>query len=97
MRWTHYNYPPLLKLIHFVPAELPRHKKFIVLSLFIIHLTILLNCLLNFVASCAQGGLRVLYSLLLLLCLNPFVLYVFDRGNHSNIQGSPEFVKIRAT
>lgn len=82
IRWNHYNYPPLLKIIHFVPSELPKNKKFIVLSLFIIHLAILLNCFLNFIGSCAQGGLRVLYSLLFLLCINPFVLLVFYKGKY---------------
>jgi secretory carrier-associated membrane protein len=85
IRWHRYNYPPLLKLIHFSPSEIPRHKKFIVMSLFIIHLVVFGNSLLNFIASCFQGGLRVLYAFLFLLFINPVMLFLFQKGSFSPI------------
>ena len=48
IRWNHFNYPPGLRLMHFVPSEISKQKKFIVLGLFIIHQVVLINSLLNF-------------------------------------------------
>ncbi len=50
------------------------------MALFSIHIAIFANTILNFIDSCTQGGLRVLYSFLLILFLNPFVLFIFYRG-----------------
>ena len=80
IRWHHYNYPPLLKLVHFVPSEINKNKKFIVMALFIVHLVILGSTLINFICACFQGGLRVLYAFLLLLFINPPALLIFERG-----------------
>ena len=80
VRWHHYNYPPFLKIIHFVPGEIPKTKKFLAMSLYLLHLVILANSILNFIDSCFQGGLRVLYALLFLLFINPIVLLVFEKG-----------------
>lgn len=57
------------------------------MSLFIIHLTIVINSLLNFVDSCFQGGLRVLYAVLFIFFINPLVLFVFDKGTQMLIVG----------
>ena len=97
MLWYHYNYPPLLRLMHFVPKQIPKNKKFLVMALFSIHIAVFGNTLLNFIDSCTQGGMRVLYSFLLLLFLNPFVLFVFYRGTHILNQVLRVFVRTRPT
>lgn len=86
IRWNHFNYPPGLRLMHFVPSEISKQKKFIVLGLFIVHQVVLLNSLLNFLASCTQGGLRILYSILFLFFINPVILFVFYKGTSQLIQ-----------
>ena len=68
--------------MHFSPKEVPKDKKFIVLSLFIIHLVFLFNCLLNFIDSCIEGGLGILYSILIMIIFNPIILLLFYRGNN---------------
>ena len=50
------------------------------MSLFIIHLVLFANTFLNFIDSCFQGGLRVLYAFLFILAINPIILFVFQKG-----------------
>ena len=94
--WNRCNYPPLIKIMHFVPSEVPRQKKFIVVSLFVIHLVIVTNCLLNFVDSCAQSALRVLYSFLFMLFFNPLILFVFYKGTSSFIKDLQASARVKA-
>ena len=77
------NYPPLLKLMHFVPSEVPEDRKFLIMSLFFIHLGCVLACLLNFIDNCIEGGLGILYSLCFALIFNPFAFLLFYRGTSS--------------
>lgn len=95
IRWGHCNYPPLLKVMRFVPSEVPKRKKFIVYSLFFIHLIVFINCLLNFIDNCTQGGIRILYSLFFLLFINPFILMVFYKGTEPLIQDLQGFAKTK--
>lgn len=80
IEWDSYNYPPLLKIIHYVPAEIPSDKRFIVLSLFALHICSIGVCLINFVDNCIEGGLGVLYSILFMLIFIPLMFYIFYRG-----------------
>jgi len=65
------------------------------MSLFMIHLAIVVNTLLNFIDSCFQGGLRILYSLLFILFINPLVLFVFDKGSIVMIKVSQAYAKTK--
>lgn len=66
------------------------------MSLFIIHLVMFGNSILNFIDSCFQGGLRVLYSFLFILCINPVMLYIFERGIFLSIKAIWDCAKIGA-
>jgi hypothetical protein len=83
--------------MHFLPKEIPKQKKFLTMSLFLIHIAILINSLLNFFDSCAQGGLRILYSFLFILAFNPLILLLFYRGTSPPIQALPASVSTAAT
>lgn len=97
IRWGRCNYPPLIKVMHFVPSEIPKRKKFIVYSLLLIHLILFLNSILNFIDNCAQGGIRILYSFFFLLFINPFLLLIFYRGTTPYTQDLPGSAKTRET
>lgn len=71
--------------MHFVPNELPHDRKFLVMSLFALHLTSIGVCLLNFIDNCIEGGIGILYSLLFMFVFVPVLLYLFYRGKSSSI------------
>lgn len=96
IEWEHYNYPPLLRIIHFTPSEVPSSRKFLVMSLYALHLAGLAVCLLNFVDNCVEGGLGILYSLLFALVFVPLLLYVFYRGTMWATQDSQAYASGRA-
>ena len=96
IRWEQYNYPPLIRIIHFDRSEVPRDKKFMIYSLFSIHLVVLGNCFLNFIDNCIEGGMGILYSLLFMLAFNPIVLLVFYKGNPYHIKLTTDSARIRA-
>jgi hypothetical protein len=52
INWHDYNYPPLIRVMHFVPSEVPADRKFLVFALLGIHLAAIPVCLLNFVDNC---------------------------------------------
>jgi hypothetical protein len=79
--------------MHFKPSEIPAEKRFIVYSLFALHLTALFNCIFNVVDNIIEGGLGILYSILFLFIFNPLILFVFYRGKRYLIKGIWEFAK----
>jgi hypothetical protein len=81
IEWEHYNYPPLINIMHFTLAEIPQDRKFIIASLYALHLVSIPLCLLNFIDNCIEGGLGILYSLLFMFIFIPLMLYLFYRGN----------------
>ncbi len=80
INWMEYNYPPLIRLMHFRPSELPQDRKKYVMMLFGIHMAVLVNTLLSFVDNCIEGGLGILYSILFVIIFNPIILFLFYRG-----------------
>lgn len=80
INWHEYNYPPLVKLMHFRPSELAEDRKPLVMQLFMIHIAVLLNTILNIIANCIEGGLNILYAFLFFFIFNPIVLFLFYRG-----------------
>jgi hypothetical protein len=86
IEWDHYNYPPVLCIMHFTASELPDDRKFLALSLFGLHLASIGVSLLNFIDNCIEGGLGILYSILFAFIFIPLLLYLFYRGNHHLIK-----------
>jgi len=72
--------------VHFALKEVPQDRKFIVLSLFALHIGSIGLSVLNFIDNCIEGGLGILYSLLYSLIFVPFLLLVFYKGILSAIQ-----------
>ena len=62
--------PQYLSLIHIS----------LVIMLFVVHILVLVNCILNVIDSCIEGGLGILYSFLFLFIFNPIVIFLFYRG-----------------
>jgi hypothetical protein len=58
----------------------PQDRKFIVLSLFALHIASVALSLLNFIDNCIEGGLGILYSLLYSFIFTPLLLLVFYKG-----------------
>jgi hypothetical protein len=86
INWQDFNYPPLLKIIHFTPSELPEEHKSIIWMLFATHIIILVESLLNIINNSVQtaegfDGIRILYSFLFLFLFNPLAFFIFYRGN----------------
>ena len=67
--------------MHFVPAEIQEDRKATVIMLFATHIAFMFATLINFVASCIEGGLGILYSILIFFLCNPIILFVFYRGS----------------
>jgi hypothetical protein len=67
--------------MHFRPSELPEDRRNLVIMLFSVHILILLNCILNVVDNCIEGGLGILYAFLFLFIFNTIVTFLFYRGN----------------
>jgi hypothetical protein len=66
--------------MHFRPSELPEDRRSLVIMLFVVHIMVLVNCILNIVDNCIEGGLGILYAFLFLFIFNPIVLFLFYRG-----------------
>lgn len=73
--------------MHFRPSELPEDRRTLIFLLFLAHIIILVNCILNIIINCIEGGLDILYSFLFLFIFNPIVLFLFYRGTYFSIKG----------
>lgn len=73
--------------MHFRPSELPEDRRTLIFLLFLVHIIILVNCVLNIIINCIEGGLDILYSFLFLFIFNPIVLFLFYRGNYFIMKG----------
>ena len=87
INWQDFNYPPLIKMIHFVPSEIQEHRLVIFLR-FSTHLLLFIEGILNIVNNSiqtAQGGsgVRIAYSFMffIFVCLD---LIAFYRGKHKD-------------
>jgi hypothetical protein len=82
INWDDFNYPPLIKLIHFDMSEIEDNKIMIVRFLWLSHLLIFAYSILNIInniAVVAQGGkgVRILYSFMFFFSFNPIQGYWF--------------------
>lgn len=85
INWQDFNYPPLIKLIHFSPSEVPEEYRALVWMLFTTHMLIFVEGWLNLVNNSVQvsagaSGLRILYTFLFIIIFNPFAMFIFYRG-----------------
>lgn len=85
INWHEYNYPPLLKLMHFRPSELPDDRKALIMQLFAIHLIVFVNTILNIVDNCIEGGLGILYAFLFMFIFNILILFLFYKGTYLSL------------
>lgn len=74
--WDDYNYPPLLKVIHYDIEEVEPEHRLIVRALWLSHILIAIYSLLNIINNSIQtgygnDGIRILYSFMFLFSFNP--------------------------
>ena len=85
IKWDDFNYPPVLRIIHYSSEELPDPakglSKRIHASFLILVLTLLIN-LVNCIVQVAQGaeGIMIFYSVLNILIFTPLGMFTFYRG-----------------
>jgi len=85
IKWDNFNYPPLLKIIHYDLKELDAETGSLVRKLNFVFMLNFLVSIINFINSLAQipvndSGIRILYSVLNMLIFIPFTLYGFYKG-----------------
>lgn len=49
---------------------------------FIIHIIVLINTILNIIDNCIEGGLGILYAFLFFFIFNPIIMFLFYRGKY---------------
>lgn len=86
IKWDNFNYPPLLKIIHYDLKELDdTETRTLVRRLNFVFFFNFIVSIINFINSLAQipvqdSGIRVLYSILNMLIFMPLTLYGFYKG-----------------
>ena len=86
LEWNNYNYPPLIRLFHYSTDRLQNPIQRVVRVLHYSFLAYLVLCVINFlnnivIAACGVSpGIYILYSILNVLLLVPFSLFVFYSG-----------------
>jgi len=86
IKWDNFNYPPLIKLIHYDPNEIEdlatRSLVKKINLTFVLNLVVSLINFLNSIAQVAVGftGLRILFSVLNILIFVPVTLFTFYKG-----------------
>ncbi|KAL4499801.1 hypothetical protein ABPG72_015150 [Tetrahymena utriculariae] len=81
IKWTDFNYPPLIKIIHYDRSELQDPHKKIATLLWLGHILILIISIINFINNCVQGvGFRIGLSVAFFILFNPFEGICFYQG-----------------
>ncbi|CAD8071030.1 unnamed protein product [Paramecium sonneborni] len=83
--WDDFNYPPLIKVIHYNIDEVQPEYRLVVRSLWLSSILIVTYTLLNIIDNCIQAGygldgIRILYSFMFLFSFNPIQFFIFYRG-----------------
>ncbi|CAK92090.1 unnamed protein product (macronuclear) [Paramecium tetraurelia] len=91
--WNDFNYPPLIKVIHYNIEEVQPEYRLVVRSLWLSSILIVAYTLLNIIDNSIQAGngidgIRILYSFMFLFSFNPIQLqhifhsqsFIFYRG-----------------
>eukprot|EP00922_Rhytidocystis_sp_ex-Travisia-forbesii_P023379 GHVS01034293.1.p1 GENE.GHVS01034293.1~~GHVS01034293.1.p1 ORF type:complete len:242 (+),score=20.28 GHVS01034293.1:137-862(+) len=94
--WTHFNYPPLLRIIHFDTKELPGQVASVVRLVHWAFLVAVVVLIINIFNSFVIGALcsmwiKVVYSILNFLILTPAVGYTFYQGYRALAMSSPTY------
>lgn len=79
--WDNFNYPPLLKVIHYDISEVSPEKKLIVRALWLSHVLIMVESILNIINTIAIAAvlgspIRIMYSFMFLFSFNPLAWYL---------------------
>lgn len=101
IEWNDFNYPPVLKIIHFSLSELNDQpaKKTAVTWLWMTHVGIFIVSIINLISNIVQGvdnsgdGIRILYSILYMIIFNPIQCFWFYRGYRGLID-EPGWLKL---
>ncbi|CAK58876.1 unnamed protein product (macronuclear) [Paramecium tetraurelia] len=93
INWDDFNYPPLIKVIHYNIEEVQPEYRLVVRSLWLSSILIMAYTLLNIIDNSIQAGygndgIRILYSFMFLFSFNPIQLqnilhsqsFIFYRG-----------------
>lgn len=96
IEWTHFNYPPMLRIIHFDLKELPSPVAKIVRFIHFSFLIAVIALLLNFIDSIVLtiggiGSLRLLYSSFNFIIFTPAAGYTFYQGYRALAMSSPTY------
>ncbi|CAD8191253.1 unnamed protein product [Paramecium octaurelia] len=83
--WNDFNYPPLIKVIHYNIEEVQPEYRLVVRSLWLSSILIVAYTLLNIIDNSIQAGygidgIRILYSFMFLFSFNPIQFFIFYRG-----------------
>ncbi|CAD8089308.1 unnamed protein product [Paramecium primaurelia] len=83
--WDDFNYPPLIKVIHYNIEEVQPEYRLVVRSLWLSSILIFVYTLLNIINNSIQAGngldgIRILYSFMFLFSFNPIQFFIFYRG-----------------
>ncbi|CAD8114311.1 unnamed protein product [Paramecium sonneborni] len=83
--WDDFNYPPLIKVIHYNIEEVQPEYRLVVRSLWLSSILIAVYTLLNIIDNSIQtgygnDGIRILYSFMFLFSFNPIQFFIFYRG-----------------
>ncbi|CAD8099369.1 unnamed protein product [Paramecium primaurelia] len=83
--WDDFNYPPLIKVIHYNIEEVQPEYRLVVRSLWLSSILIFAYTLLNIIDNSVQAGygldgIRILYSFMFLFSFNPIQFFIFYRG-----------------
>jgi hypothetical protein len=84
INWEDFNYPPLLKVIHYDITEVPAEKRLTVRFMWLSHVLIFVEGILNLINSIAivasaGQGIRILYSVMFLFSFVPLAAYPVNR------------------
>ncbi|CAD8195552.1 unnamed protein product [Paramecium octaurelia] len=83
--WNDFNYPPLIKVIHYNIEEVQPEYRLVVRSLWLSSILIVAYTLLNIIDNSIQAGygndgIRILYSFMFMFSFNPIQFFIFYRG-----------------
>ncbi|CAD8189254.1 unnamed protein product [Paramecium pentaurelia] len=83
--WDDFNYPPLIKVIHYNIEEVQPEYRLVVRSLWLSSILIVAYTLLNIIDNSVQAGygldgICILYSFMFLFSFIPIQFFIFYRG-----------------
>ena len=86
IKWEEFNYPPLIKLIHYDLNELNEPHKSLIRKMNISFVLVFVATLIGFIGNIVQvamgvaPGIRIFYAIMNIIIFNPAALYVFYKG-----------------